>query len=51
MPDATVIDIDGDGSFVMNIQELATLHAENLPVKSPTNNQTSGWRCGRTPRR
>ena len=32
-PDAVVIDIDGDGSFVMNIQELATLHAENLPVK------------------
>jgi acetolactate synthase-1/2/3 large subunit len=32
-PDATVVDIDGDGSFVMNIQELATLHAENLPVK------------------
>jgi len=32
-PDELVIDIDGDGSFVMNIQELATLHAENLPVK------------------
>jgi len=28
-----VIDIDGDGSFLMNVQELATLHCENLPVK------------------
>jgi acetolactate synthase-1/2/3 large subunit len=32
-PDALVVDIDGDGSFVMNIQELATVHCENLPVK------------------
>ena len=32
-PNALVVDIDGDGSFVMNIQELATLHCENLPVK------------------
>lgn len=32
-PDSMVIDIDGDGSFQMNIQELATLHCENLPVK------------------
>ncbi len=32
-PDELVIDIDGDGSFQMNIQELATLHCENLPVK------------------
>lgn len=32
-PDALVIDIDGDGSFQMNIQELATLTCENLPVK------------------
>lgn len=32
-PDSLVIDIDGDGSFLMNIQELATLHCENLPVK------------------
>ena len=32
-PDALVVDIDGDGSFAMNIQELATLHCENLPVK------------------
>lgn len=32
-PDALCIDIDGDGSFQMNIQELATLHCENLPVK------------------
>jgi len=32
-PDALVVDIDGDGSFVMNIQELATVYCENLPVK------------------
>jgi acetolactate synthase-1/2/3 large subunit len=32
-PDALVIDIDGDGSFQMNIQELATCFCENLPVK------------------
>jgi acetolactate synthase-1/2/3 large subunit len=32
-PDALVVDIDGDGSFVMNIQELATAKCENLPVK------------------
>jgi acetolactate synthase-1/2/3 large subunit len=32
-PDALVVDIDGDGSFLMNIQELATAHCENLPVK------------------
>ncbi len=32
-PDALVVDIDGDGSFVMNIQELATVACENLPVK------------------
>ncbi len=32
-PNDLVIDIEGDGSFQMNIQELATLHCENLPVK------------------
>ncbi len=32
-PNSLVIDIDGDGSFQMNIQELATLHCEKLPVK------------------
>lgn len=32
-PDALCIDIDGDGSFLMNIQELATCHCEQLPVK------------------
>lgn len=32
-PDDLVIDIEGDGSFQMNIQELATLYCENLPVK------------------
>ena len=32
-PDELVIDIDGDGSFLMNVQELATLTCEKLPVK------------------
>jgi acetolactate synthase-1/2/3 large subunit len=32
-PDALVVDIDGDGSFLMNIQELATCFCEKLPVK------------------
>jgi acetolactate synthase-1/2/3 large subunit len=32
-PETLVVDIDGDGSFVMNIQELATVHCEKLPVK------------------
>lgn len=32
-PKSLVVDIDGDGSFQMNIQELATLHCEELPVK------------------
>lgn len=32
-PDKLVIDIDGDGSFVMNVQELATAFCEKLPVK------------------
>jgi acetolactate synthase-1/2/3 large subunit len=32
-PLKTVIDIDGDGSFLMNIQELATAYCEKLPVK------------------
>jgi acetolactate synthase I/II/III large subunit len=32
-PDALVVDIDGDGSFQMNIQEMATCYCEKLPVK------------------
>src|SRR5438132_9295655 len=32
-PGKTVIDIDGDGSFLMNIQELACAYCEKLPVK------------------
>jgi len=32
-PDKLVVDIDGDGSFTMNIQELATAYCENLPIK------------------
>ena len=32
-PESLVVDIDGDGSFLMNIQELACAYTENLPVK------------------
>lgn len=32
-PDALVVDIDGDGSYQMNIQEMATCYCEKLPVK------------------
>lgn len=32
-PNEVVVDIDGDGSFIMNVQELATIRVENLPVK------------------
>jgi acetolactate synthase-1/2/3 large subunit len=42
-PDDTVIDIDGDGSFLMNVQELATLVTEQIPVKCVIlNNQHLG---------
>ncbi|XP_060186198.1 acetolactate synthase 2, chloroplastic-like [Lycium barbarum] len=42
-PDAIVVDVDGDGSFMMNVQELATNKVENLPVKMLIlNNQHSG---------
>ncbi|HCB12179.1 MAG TPA: biosynthetic-type acetolactate synthase large subunit [Gammaproteobacteria bacterium] len=32
-PDKTVLCIDGDGSFQMNLQELATVAANRIPVK------------------
>ncbi len=32
-PDKVVVDIDGDGSYLMNIQELATAKIEKIPVK------------------
>ena len=32
-PELLVIDIDGDGSLLMNIQEMATCFTEKLPVK------------------
>ena len=42
-PDAMVIDIAGDGSIQMNIQELATVATYNLPVKIVIlNNQSLG---------
>ncbi len=42
-PDKTVINIDGDGSFQMNIQELGTLHSEGIAVKTVIiNNQHLG---------
>ncbi len=33
IPIALVVDIDGDGSLLMNIQEMATCYCEKLPVK------------------
>lgn len=33
-PDKQVIDIDGDGSFLMNIQELATAYIEGIAAKA-----------------
>ena len=42
-PDWSVIDIDGDGSFIMNIQELATAYSESISVKALVlNNQHLG---------
>ncbi len=32
-PDKLVVDVDGDGSYIMNIQELATAKIEKIPVK------------------
>ncbi|MFZ5832957.1 MAG: biosynthetic-type acetolactate synthase large subunit [Planctomycetota bacterium] len=32
-PDKLVVDIDGDGSILMNIQELAACYCEKIPVK------------------
>ena len=32
-PNATVINVSGDGSMMMNLQELATLRRYDLPVK------------------
>ena len=32
-PDRQVIDIDGDGSFLMNVQELACAHVEGIAAK------------------
>ncbi|XXG78416.1 hypothetical protein AAC387_Pa08g2366 [Persea americana] len=52
-PGLLLVDIDGDGSFLMNIQELATIAAEELNVKIMVlNNQHLGmvvqwedWNC------
>ena len=42
-PDRQVVDIDGDGSFLMNIQELATAHIERIAAKALViNNQHLG---------
>jgi acetolactate synthase-1/2/3 large subunit len=42
-PDKQVIDIDGDGSFVMNVQELATARIEKIAAKAMIlNNQHLG---------
>ena len=42
-PDQQVVDIDGDGSFLMNVQELATAHIEKIGAKAIIlNNQHLG---------
>jgi acetolactate synthase-1/2/3 large subunit len=42
-PDKQVIDIDGDGSFLMNVQELACAHIEGIAAKAIIlNNQHLG---------
>ena len=42
-PNREVVDIDGDGSFLMNIQELATAHIEGIAAKAIIlNNQHLG---------
>ena len=42
-PDKLVVDIDGDGCLLMNIQEMATCYCENIPVKAMVmNNQHLG---------
>ena len=42
-PDKQVIDIDGDGSFLMNVQEMATAHIERIAAKAIIlNNQHLG---------
>jgi acetolactate synthase-1/2/3 large subunit len=42
-PDRQVIDIDGDGSFLMNVQELATARIEKIAAKAMIlNNQHLG---------
>jgi acetolactate synthase I/II/III large subunit len=42
-PDKEVVDIDGDGSFLMNVQELALAHIEGIAAKAMIlNNQWLG---------
>lgn len=42
-PNKQVVDIDGDGSFLMNVQELATTHIESIGCKAIIlNNQHLG---------
>ena len=42
-PKRQVVDIDGDGSFLMNVQELATAHIEKIAAKAMIlNNQHLG---------
>jgi acetolactate synthase-1/2/3 large subunit len=42
-PNRQVVDIDGDGSFLMNVQELATAHIEKIAAKALIlNNQHLG---------
>ncbi len=43
LPELPIVNIDGDGSFLMNIQELATIYVEKMPIKNIIlNNQHLG---------
>ena len=42
-PQLPIVNIDGDGSFLMNVQELATIRVERMPIKTIIlNNQHLG---------
>ncbi|MQM06960.1 hypothetical protein Taro_039791 [Colocasia esculenta] len=45
-PGRVVVAIDGDGSFLMNMQELAVIRVENLPVKMMVLNSTNNQHLG-----
>ena len=52
-PDKLVVNIDGDGCFMMNIQELATAKIEKINARllSSTTSTSAWWFNGRIPLR